>query len=96
MGFLVGTLSIGWLGIFPNSFVLSALISTIAGFAIGGGAAGLIALAAMTYPTAIRSTEIGWALDWGEPVRLFVLSVVGALLGWKWNVVYIFMAMAIP
>ena len=56
----------------------------------------MIALAAMTYPTAIRSTGIGWALGLGRTGSIVGPLIVGALLGWKWNVVYIFMAMAIP
>ena len=40
--------------------------SFLAGFFVGGTGTGLIAVAAGMYPTAIRSTGIGWAMGMGR------------------------------
>lgn len=48
----------------------------LAGFGIVGGQVGVNALASMTYPVAIRSTGLGWALGIGR-----VGSIVGPTIG---------------
>jgi AAHS family 4-hydroxybenzoate transporter-like MFS transporter len=50
------------------------------GLFVGGGASGAIALAALTYPTAIRSTGIGWAMGMGRLGQVVSPLVVGAML----------------
>ena len=55
--------------------VLFAVI-VIAGFCIVGGQGGLNALAASSYPTALRSTGIGWALGMGR-----LGSILGPIAG---------------
>jgi MFS transporter, AAHS family, 4-hydroxybenzoate transporter len=52
------------------------LLTFVAGFMIIGAQGGLNALAANFYPTAVRSTGIGWALGVGR-----IGSIVGPLLG---------------
>lgn len=48
----------------------------LAGFGVVGGQVGVNALASMTYPVAIRSTGLGWALGIGR-----VGSIVGPTIG---------------
>ena len=60
----------------PASFALMLTVTFAAGLMVIGAQAGLNALAANFYPTAIRSTGVGWALGIGR-----VGSIVGPLLG---------------
>jgi len=53
----------------------------LAGTCISGGSKGVIALAAVHYPTAIRSTGVGWALGMGR-----LGGIVGPLaVGWAFS-----------
>jgi AAHS family 4-hydroxybenzoate transporter-like MFS transporter len=74
--FGVATLSITALSKIPSSYALMLAVTFISGFLIIGAQSGLNALAANFYPTAVRSTGIGWALGVGR-----VGSIVGPLLG---------------
>ncbi|MDB5959958.1 MAG: 4-hydroxybenzoate transporter [Massilia sp.] len=72
------------------------LVVFLAGFAIVGGQPALNALAATYYPTALRSTGIGWSLGMGR-----VGSVIGPVLGGylmhlQWTQSQLFMAAAVP
>jgi MFS transporter, AAHS family, 4-hydroxybenzoate transporter len=51
-------------------------VLALAGFGVVGGQVGVNALASMTYPVAIRSTGLGWALGVGR-----VGSIVGPAIG---------------
>jgi MFS transporter, AAHS family, 4-hydroxybenzoate transporter len=51
-------------------------VLVLAGFGVVGGQVGVNALASMTYPVAIRSTGLGWALGVGR-----VGSIVGPAIG---------------
>ena len=79
----------------------SSLLPTLAiifvlGIAVQGAQAGLNALAAMFYPTAIRATGIGWALGVGRVGSIVGPSVGGVLLSLKWTADQIFMAGVAP
>ena len=54
---------------YSNSFPLTMLITLVLGFVVQGAQGALGALAATFYPTAIRSTGVGWALG-DRPHRL--------------------------
>ena len=64
------------LAVLAVSFHTVLLLTFAAGFMIIGAQGGLNALAANFYPTAVRSTGIGWALGVGR-----IGSIVGPLLG---------------
>jgi MFS transporter, AAHS family, 4-hydroxybenzoate transporter len=64
------------LAVLTVSFHTVLLLTFAAGFMIIGAQGGLNALAANFYPTAVRSTGIGWALGVGR-----IGSIVGPLLG---------------
>ncbi len=60
-------------------------VTFVLGFMVIAAQAGLNALAASYYPTAVRSTGIGWALGVGR-----IGSIVGPLMGgmfltWGWK-----------
>jgi MFS transporter, AAHS family, 4-hydroxybenzoate transporter len=59
-----------------HSILLAAIAIFCAGFCIVGGQTASNALTATSYPTAIRSTGVGWALGIGR-----VGSIVGPLIG---------------
>ena len=52
------------------------VVIIVAGFCVIGGQGGLNALAASSYPTALRSTGIGWALGMGK-----LGSILGPMFG---------------
>jgi MFS transporter, AAHS family, 4-hydroxybenzoate transporter len=60
--FFVGAVSVSILGFAVTSAEMFAVFAFIEGFALGGVSTGLVALVAASYPTAIRSTGIGWAI----------------------------------
>jgi len=64
------------LAVLAVPFRVVLLLTFVAGFMIIGAQGGLNALAANFYPTAVRSTGIGWALGVGR-----IGSIVGPLLG---------------
>jgi MFS transporter, AAHS family, 4-hydroxybenzoate transporter len=50
----------------------------LAGLCVSGGQKGVIALAAVFYPAAIRSTGVGWALGAARPGGIAGPLIVGA------------------
>jgi AAHS family 4-hydroxybenzoate transporter-like MFS transporter len=74
---LVGVLALYVFATVPgvNQWATTAVL-VLAGFGIVGGQVGVNALASMTYPVAIRSTGLGWALGIGR-----IGSIVGPTIG---------------
>jgi AAHS family 4-hydroxybenzoate transporter-like MFS transporter len=59
--------------------------AALAGFGIVGGQIGCNAVAAALYPTAIRSTGVGWALGFGRIGAILGPLIGGALLAGGWT-----------
>jgi MFS transporter, AAHS family, 4-hydroxybenzoate transporter len=81
---------------YSETFLLTMLITLVLGFAVQSAQGGLGAVAAIFYPTAIRSTGVGWALGIGR-----IGSIVGPMLGGlmltlRWGPRQILLAGAIP
>jgi MFS transporter, AAHS family, 4-hydroxybenzoate transporter len=95
-GFILGGLCLAAFGQATSSIVTLAVASTLAGFFVGGTGTGLIALAAGTYPTTVRSTGIGWAMGMGRFGQIFGPLGTGVLVGWGVGVGGIFYAAALP
>jgi MFS transporter, AAHS family, 4-hydroxybenzoate transporter len=76
MQFGLATVFIAALSQIPRAYSLMLALTFTSGFMVIGAQAGLNALAASYYPTAVRSTGIGWALGVGR-----IGSIVGPLLG---------------
>jgi AAHS family 4-hydroxybenzoate transporter-like MFS transporter len=76
--------------------VIAALMSTIfvAGFFVIGCQFCMNALAAGFYPTAVRSTGVGWALGIGRIGSIIGPLVAGLLIDAKWSTGALFMAAA--
>jgi AAHS family 4-hydroxybenzoate transporter-like MFS transporter len=79
----------------PDISLIIALESFV-GLFLGCASSSLIALSALSYPTPIRSTGIGWALGMGRFGSFVGPLVIGALLGSGWSVANIFVAIAAP
>jgi AAHS family 4-hydroxybenzoate transporter-like MFS transporter len=67
-----------------------------AGFCVVGGQTGANSLAAESYPTAVRSTGVGWALGVGRIGSIVGPLVGGMLLSSQVSVRQVFWAAAIP
>jgi len=74
--FGLATASIAALSKIPSSYSLMLAVAFASGLMVIGAQGGLNAIAANFYPTAVRSTGLGWALGVGR-----VGSIVGPLLG---------------
>ncbi len=70
------TVFIAALSKIPKAFPLMLTVTFVSGLLVIAAQAGLNALAASYYPTAVRSTGIGWALGVGR-----IGSIVGPLMG---------------
>jgi AAHS family 4-hydroxybenzoate transporter-like MFS transporter len=80
-----------------SSNVWTLMISTfLAGFGVVGAQIGMNALAAGLYPTAIRSTGVGWALGVGRIGSIIGPVAGGILLGNGWNAQSIVLTAAVP
>jgi AAHS family 4-hydroxybenzoate transporter-like MFS transporter len=94
--FILASSAAGLLGFSTANFPSAAVVITLSGFFAGASQTGVIALAAVTYPVAIRSTGVGWAMAIGR-----LGSVIGPILGgfflsWNWRVELIFPVIAAP
>ncbi len=94
--FGVATISIAMIG--QPSLPLSMLFfaSFVAGWCVPGGQPGVNSLAAMYYPTYLRSTGIGASLGFGRIGAIVGPVAAGALLGKGWAHRELFLAAAIP
>lgn len=84
------------IGAVGTSAALLAATVFGAGFCVVGGQIGANALTADSYPTAIRSTGVGWALGVGRIGSIVGPVVGGALLSLDWPVREIFLVAAAP
>jgi AAHS family 4-hydroxybenzoate transporter-like MFS transporter len=92
--FILGTLATGALGYAATSVTSMSVVIALVGVFVGMGASGSIALAALTYPTAIRSTGVGWAMGMGRFGQVIAPLTTSLMLGAGWSVVQIFLATA--
>jgi AAHS family 4-hydroxybenzoate transporter-like MFS transporter len=68
----------------------------LTGFSVIGGQPALNALAATYYPTALRSTGIGWSLGVGRIGSVVGPVLGGALMHLQWSSASLFAAAAVP
>ena len=84
-GFLLGAAATVGLGYAATSVALAATFVGLVGLFLGFGTAGAIALAAIMYPTAIRSTGVGWGMAMGRFGQIVAPWIAGTLLGAGWT-----------
>jgi AAHS family 4-hydroxybenzoate transporter-like MFS transporter len=73
-----------------------ALASFVSGLFVGAGGAGVIVVAANAYPTAIRSTGLGWAMGMARLGQVVGPFIGGLMLAAGWGADRIFMSVAVP
>ncbi len=94
--YVLAAFAITAVGFSGHSTALAAVSVFCAGFCIVGGQIASNALAATYYPTAVRSTGVGWALGIGRAGSIVGPLVGGALLALHWGAVPLFLAAAAP
>jgi AAHS family 4-hydroxybenzoate transporter-like MFS transporter len=94
--YLVAGLLIAAIGMAGASLALLVPAVFGAGFCIVGAQIGANALAAAFYPTAIRSTGIGWALGIGRIGSIIGPVVGGIILSLHWQMASLFAIGALP
>lgn len=92
--FLLGVLATAGLGYSAHSVPFAATFTGLVGLFVGFGAAGCVALAALVYPSAIRSTGVGWGMGMGRIGQALSPLLAGALLGWHWSMSEIMLVVA--
>jgi AAHS family 4-hydroxybenzoate transporter-like MFS transporter len=94
--FCLTVLLVGSLALLPASHLLLMAVALVLGIAVQGAQAGLNALVAEFYPTAIRSTGVGWALGIGRVGSIVGPVLGGVMLSFEWGLQQIFLAGTIP
>jgi len=93
--YLLGAVFIALLG--PSHSIAAIMACTFgAGIGIIGGQTGANVVAALIYPTYIRSTGVGWALGMGRIGSIVGPVIGGIMLAQRWPLPTIFLAAAIP
>jgi AAHS family 4-hydroxybenzoate transporter-like MFS transporter len=95
--YLVGFVFVALTGLALGSPIWVLLAATfLSGCCVSGGQKSVIALAAVFYPAAIRSSGVGWALGIGRLGGIAGPLLVGAALGAGWSPNRLFYAMSVP
>ena len=94
--FTLACISISFIGQPGLTLALLFAVVFVAGFCVVGGQAPVNALAAIYYPTSLRSTGIGWGLGIGRMGAIVGPLLGGALIGLKWSTHALFIAAAVP
>jgi AAHS family 4-hydroxybenzoate transporter-like MFS transporter len=94
--FLVAAVSILLIGQPGLSIGALLLVVIVTGFSIVGCQPALVALAAGSYPTSLRSTGTGWALGVARVGSILGPVLGGILIGLHWSNQQLFQAVAVP
>ncbi|WP_239690862.1 MFS transporter [Chromobacterium sphagni] len=84
-GFLAAALGLWLLGRTEGQALWLFILLFGTGFAIIGGQPAVNALAASSYPTALRATGVGWSLGVGRIGSVLGPGLGGVLIGLGWN-----------
>lgn len=93
--FIGGGVLLAGLGFVDSSPVAAGVIMLLLGLTASVGSSGAIALAATSYPTAMRSAGTGWAMALGRFGQVCSPLVIGAMLAFHWTQAQILIAMAL-
>ncbi len=94
--YLVASVAVAAIGYSGHSIALVAVAIFCAGFCIVGGQIASNALTATYYPTAMRSTGVGWALGIGRVGSIVGPLIGGVMLSRQVGTEILFMAAAVP
>jgi AAHS family 4-hydroxybenzoate transporter-like MFS transporter len=92
----LSALAFGAVGFVVPSFGLVTLLEGLGGVLLGAGSSGLIALAAVFYPTVIRSSGVGWATAAGRFGSFTGPLVAAMLVGQHWGIESLYLALGVP
>ena len=92
---LLGAVFTGLLGYAAYSLPVISAVLFLIGISVGTGASGSIALAALTYPTSMRSSGIGWAMGMGRFGQVFAPLFATWTVAMGWNGGQTFLAFAL-
>ncbi|MCL6592916.1 MAG: MFS transporter [Alicyclobacillus sp.] len=93
--FILGAIGLALVGS-GGSLGLTMFIIFAVGFLCVGGQCGINALAAVIYPTAARSTGVGWALGAGRVGSIIGPLIGGVIISWHWTLQQIYFVAAVP
>jgi len=93
---LGSAVSLGLVGYAAPSAQLVTTLEGLFGLFLGCGSSGLIALAAIYYPTTIRSTGVGWAMGMGRVGSFAGPLAVGSLVATGLSTIGVFVALGLP
>jgi MFS transporter, AAHS family, 4-hydroxybenzoate transporter len=89
-------LSLGTVGHASASIMSVTWLEGFAGFSLGLASSGLIAFTALFYPTAIRSTGVGWAMGFGRLGSFVGPLAIGMLVASDVRIGSTYVALAAP
>ena len=87
---LLGAVCTGALGYAATSVASMSTVLFLIGLFVGAGASGSIALATLTYPTAVRSSGIGWAMGMGRFGQVLAPLFTTAMIAMGWSGAQVF------
>jgi AAHS family 4-hydroxybenzoate transporter-like MFS transporter len=90
VAFALSAVGVCGVGLVAPSTSGVAAMEVLVGLGLGCASSGVIGLAAVAYPTAIRSTGVGWALGVGRIGSFTGPLVVGVLVAAAWTVAGVF------
>ena len=93
---LVGAAGMVWFALAPSQETLLLGIIFIVGLTMQGGFTGMYSVAAKAYPTAIRSTGIGWCIGLSRSGAVVGPSVAGFLIAGGVDMSQNFIIFAVP
>ena len=94
--YICSGLSIAGIGMAGNVAVLAIATTSLAGFFTFGAQNCANAIAATNYPTAMRSTGVGWALGVGRSGQIVGPLIGGLLFSMKWGTRGVLDMVALP
>ncbi|HEX4249495.1 MAG TPA: MFS transporter, partial [Pseudonocardia sp.] len=90
VAFALAAAGVAGIGLAAPSLTAVAGLQVLIGLGLGCASSGVIGLAAVAYPAAIRSTGVGWALGIGRVGSFVGPLVVATLVAAAWGVVGVF------
>jgi AAHS family 4-hydroxybenzoate transporter-like MFS transporter len=93
--FTGGAVALAALGMVASSFVAAGAVMFSLGLTVSVGSSGVIALAALYYPTAMRSAGTGWVLALGRFGQVCSPLAIGLMLSLAWDPSRILAVMAL-
>ena len=91
----LGAVTTATLGYAATSMTSISTALFLIGLFVGMGASGSIALAALIYPTAIRSSGIGWAMGLGRFGQVLAPLLASAFIAMNWSNLQLFFAVGL-